>query len=205
MFTGIIEAIGEVVSLRRGREGARIRVRGLPAGDPIAEGESVAVNGCCLTVARRGRGWFEADCSPQTLRLTTLGDLRTGSPVNLERALTPSARMGGHFVQGHVDAVGVVLGSRREGNSRVTAFRPGGDVGSYLVPRGSVAVDGVSLTVSALTVEGFEVTLIPHTLELTNLGRLRKGSRVNLEADILGKYVRSFLEILRPDGDPVVR
>jgi len=150
----------------------------------------------CLTVARQGGGWFEADCSPETLRSTTLGDLAGGASVNLERALQPSGRLGGHFVQGHVDGVGEVVGLRREGDGQVIAFAPPSEVAPYLVLKGSVAVDGVSLTVSGLAPGSFEVTLIPHTLTATTLTELRRGSRVNLEADLLGKYVRAFLEAM---------
>ena len=200
MFTGIVETVGEVASIRRTAEGARLRVRARLAGEPVLPGESINVDGCCLTVARRGRDWFEADCSPQTMRVTTLGGLRAGSRVNRERALTASSRMGGHFVQGHVDGVGEVVGTRREGNSRVTSFRAPPAVATCLVPKGSVAIDGVSLTVSALLPDRFEVTLIPHTLVVTTLRHLRQGRRVNLEADILGKYVRAFLDAAELPG-----
>jgi riboflavin synthase len=194
MFSGIVETVGEVAAIVRGPRGARLRVRARLDGPPPAVGESISVAGCCLTVARRGRGWFEADCSPQTLRLTTLGELRRGAGVNLERALPASGRLGGHLVQGHVDGTGEAVAVRREGNSVVAVIEAPPAVRRYLVPRGSVAVDGVSLTVSKLGADRFEVTLIPQTLRVTTLGRLRRGGRVNLEADVLGKYVRAFLD-----------
>ena len=196
MFTGMVERVGRVASIRRSPEGSVLRIRASLEGGKLRGGESISIAGVCLTVIASGRGWFDLECSPHTLRMTTLGAVRVGSMVNLERAMLPSTRMGGHLVQGHVDGTGKVIGSRRDGNSRVLAFECARDVSDYLIPRGSVTVDGVSLTVSALRRRSFEVTLIPHTLEVTTLARLRRGSRVNLEADVVGKYVRSFLEAL---------
>jgi riboflavin synthase len=151
----------------------------------------------CLTVVALGAGWFEVDATPETLRCTTLGRLGIGDGVHLERALRATGRLGGHFVQGHVDAVGTVLTRRREGDSVVATFGAPPTVGRYLVPKGSIAVDGVSLTVVAChdDDEGstFTVALIPHTLEMTLLGSKPLGSGVNLEADILAKYVERAL------------
>ncbi|TDI11516.1 MAG: riboflavin synthase [Acidobacteria bacterium] len=194
MFTGIIEATGALVSRQDVEDGAVLRIAWSPAEGPLSTGESVAVSGVCLTVIRSTVDWFEAECSPHTLRMTTLGQLPLGSLLNLERSLPAGGRMGGHFVQGHVDGVGKVLARRPEGDSLIVAFSRPESVSEFLVPRGSVSVNGVSLTISDLQPERFEVALIPHTLAVTNLDGLAGGSPVNLEADILGKYVRHFLQ-----------
>jgi riboflavin synthase len=194
MFTGIIEATGALASRHASDDGAVLRISWPASQDPLSLGESIAVSGVCLTAIRSTPEWFEAECSPHTLRMTTLGQLPPGSVMNLERPLPAGGRMGGHFVQGHVDGVGEVLERRPEGDSVIMAFSRPEVVTDLLVPRGSVAVDGISLTVSDLTPERFEVALIPHTLTVTNLGRLVAGSPVNLEADILGKYVRHFMQ-----------
>lgn len=190
MFTGIVESLGRVVSLGDGR--LEVRAEGDFAPEGFDEGESVAVNGCCLTVLP-GEG-LRFDLSPETLARTSLGSLEPGARVNLERAMVAGGRLGGHVVQGHVDATGTFEGSRPEGNSVVMRFRaPAGD-GRYLIDKGSVAVEGVSLTVVRPEGDAFEVWAIPHTLERTNLGALRPGDRVNLEFDVLAKYVERLLE-----------
>ena len=194
MFAGIIEQVGQIAFATPSGVGSRLRVRTPLFRPALRPGESISVDGVCLTVARTGRGWFEADCSPETLKVTTLGSRSASNPVNLERALRPSDRIGGHFVQGHVDGIGRTVRIRKAGESCVIRFEAPPGVRSLLVLKGSVAVDGVSLTVSGLEADGFEVSLIPFTLAATTLGRLRVGGRVNLEADILGKYVRSFVE-----------
>jgi riboflavin synthase len=194
MFTGIIEATGALASRRDVEDGAVLRIAWSPAEGPLSTGESVAVSGVCLTVTRSTVDWFVAECSPHTLRMTTLGQLPPGSVLNLERSLPAGGRMGGHFVQGHVDGVGEVVARRPEGDSLIMAFSSPEAVSDFLVARGSVSVNGVSLTVSDLQPERFEVALIPYTLEVTNLEGLAEGSPVNLEADILGKYVRHFLQ-----------
>jgi riboflavin synthase len=159
----------------------------------FALGESVAVDGVCLTVAAVAPGRFDADVSPETLRRATLGGLEVGAPVNLERALRPVDRLGGHFVLGHVDGTGVVRQRRPQGEFEEISFRAPPEVRRYLVEKGSVAVSGVSLTVFACDPEGFSVAVIPHTLERTTLAGCRGGDGVNLEADILGKYVEKLL------------
>lgn len=194
MFTGIIERTGALASRQASEDGAVLRILWSPPEGALSLGESVAVSGVCLTVIRSTPDWFEAECSPHTLRLTTLGQLPPGSPLNLERSLPAGGRMGGHFVQGHVDGVGQVQERRPEGDSLIMGFSRPEAVSDYLVVRGSVAVNGVSLTVSDLKPQQFEVALIPHTLAVTDLDGLAEGSSVNLEADILGKYVRHFLE-----------
>ncbi len=198
MFTGIVEELGEVVSVEHLGGAARITVRGPQVTADAQDGDSIAVNGTCLTVTGLSGSEFTADVMAETLRRSGLGDLAPGSPVNLERSLRVGDRLGGHLVQGHVDGVGMVT-SRVSGERwdvvRITV-PPG--LARYLVEKGSVAVDGVSLTVSALSggpaePPWFEVSLIPATLAATTLGRAQPGTRVNLEADVIGKYVERML------------
>lgn len=163
-------------------------------------GESIAVNGVCLTVAGFRSGAFEADASPETLQRSTLKDLRSGDPVNLERALRPIDRLGGHFVLGHVDDTGRLEGKRREGDFWFLRFAAAASVTHYLVEKGSVALDGVSLTVNTCDENALSVAVIPHTLERTNLSVRRPGDRVNIEVDILGKYVEKFVQGNRTPG-----
>lgn len=188
MFTGLVADMGVVERVEAGGEGARLRVATTLAGE-IAEGDSVAVNGVCLTAAATGEGWFEADAMNQTLEVTSLGPLAVGDRVNLELALRAADRLGGHIVQGHVDGPGEVLSVAEDGFAR--RLRIGCEPGllRYLVERGSVAVDGVSLTVAAADGDHFEVSVIPETLGRTTLGLAEPGRRVNIEADILAKYV----------------
>ena len=197
MFTGIVESLGTVVAFGEGRLEVRAEEGFAPEG--FAEGESVAVNGCCLTVLP-GEG-LRFDLSPETLDRTSLGLLASGARVNLERATVVGGRLGGHVVQGHVDATGVFEGSSVEGNSVVMRFRAPSGYGRYLIDKGSVAVEGVSLTVVRPVGDAFEVWVIPHTLDRTNLGGLGPGDRVNLEFDVLAKYVERLLEArLGADG-----
>jgi riboflavin synthase len=193
MFTGIIRELGEVERLERTEAGARLRVRAALAGD-LAAGDSVALNGACLTAVDPSPDAFEADVMNQTLELTTLGALDAGSRVNLEPAARVGDPLGGHLVQGHVDAAGEVEAVVDDGIARrITVVLPEG-LRRYVVERGSIAVDGVSLTVAGLTGEGFEVSLIPETLEHTTLGRLEPGDRVNLESDIVARYVEQLMQ-----------
>jgi len=192
MFTGLIEQIGEVESVRQTDAGRELRIRA-PFGD-LKNGESIAVNGACLTVREFGNGWFEAAAVTTTLERTTIGDWRTGIRVNLERAMRPDDRLGGHIVQGHVDCVGIVAAVDRDGDAQLldlsipAAFEP------LFVLHGSVAVDGVSLTVNELKPRGLQISLIEYTLRHTNLGDLVPGSRVHIEADVIAKHVRRLLE-----------
>lgn len=200
MFTGIVADIGELRAATRIAAGTRLRLAtGLDVAD-FALGESIAVNGVCLTVDAVGDGDFSADASPETLRRSSLGGLRPGSRVNLERALRPIDRLGGHFVLGHVDGVGQLTNRRSEGEFVLLSFSASREVARYLVGKGSVAVDGVSLTVAALSGDGFTVAAIPHTLGRTTLGDKRVGETVNLEADVLGKYVEKLLKGERGGG-----
>ena len=197
MFTGIVEELGEVVSIERSDGAARITVRGPRVTADARPGDSIAVNGTCLTVTGLSDAGFTADVMPETLNRTGLGGLGPGSPVNLERSLCVGDRLGGHMVAGHVDGVGLVV-SRVAGEhwDVVRIAHPPG-LRRYLVEKGSVAVDGVSLTVSALDGSGeqpwFEVSLIPTTLAATTLGLLPPSGQVNLEVDMIGKYVERML------------
>jgi riboflavin synthase len=198
MFTGLVADLGTVDSIDRGDEGARLRIRTELAGE-LAEGDSVAVNGACLTATAIGDGAFEADVMNQTLSLTSLGPLQPGDPVNLELALRASDRLGGHVVQGHVDGTGTIAAVRDDGFAkRVEVELPEG-LRRYVVERGSVALDGVSLTVAGVTAAGFEVSLIPETLERTNLGSAEPGRVVNIEVDVVARYVERLTSTEDPN------
>jgi riboflavin synthase len=193
MFTGIVEELGEVEALTDLGDSVRLRVRGpLVVGD-AGHGDSIAVNGVCLTVVGSGDGAFTADVMRETLDRSSLGALRPGDPVNLERSLRLDGRLGGHVVQGHVDGTGTVLERTPSPHWEVVRVSLPPDLARYVVLKGSVAVDGVSLTVSALDDESFSVSLIPTTLELTTLGRAPVGALVNLEVDVLAKYVERLM------------
>ena len=192
MFTGLIEAVGKVANVVRDRADAaglmRLRIEA-PFSKELQIGESVSVGGVCLTVVERGEGWFEVDVVAETLDRTTLGDLKIENFVNLERALKVGDRLGGHFVQGHVDGVGEVV---TPGDVRLrVSLLP--DLSRYVAEKGSITVCGVSLTVAKVESDYFEVALIPHTLENTTLGHLHEGDRVNLEVDLLARYLKNLL------------
>lgn len=193
MFTGIIEELGTVESLTLGRESAVLRVRGPQVLTDATPGASIAVNGVCLTVVDHDDESFSVDVMAETLRRSSLGALRPGSRVNLERAMAASGRLGGHIVQGHVDATGEIV-AREPGDHRevVTIALPDA-VARYVVEKGSIAVDGISLTVASVAPGRFTVSLIPTTLALTTLGSARVGDPVNLEVDVLAKYVERLL------------
>jgi riboflavin synthase len=194
MFTGLIEEIGSVAEVKSTGSGIRMRIRTKLARE-LAPGDSLAVNGVCLTVVHAGDGEVHADIGPETTRVTTLGALRREEVVNLERPLRADARFGGHFVMGHVDAPGTVEDIRTEGDAHwfTIAFRR--DLAPYLIRKGSIAVDGISLTIAGLGEGKFDVMVIPFTWEHTNLRTLRTGSRVNLECDMVGKYVARAAEL----------
>lgn len=197
MFTGIVTEMGAVESVEPVAGGARLVVRAPATAAELAVGDSVAIEGCCLTVtATHADDLISFDAIPETLRRTSLGGLHPGDPVNLELPLRVGDRMGGHWVQGHVDGVGQVVAMTPDGDAvDVTVAAPEA-VLRYTIEKGSICVAGASLTVTAVDGDTFSVSLIPHTLAVTSLGRLRPGSRVNLEADLLGKYV----ERLRSGG-----
>jgi riboflavin synthase len=198
VFTGIIEGVAEVVSVRAEPEFARIGVSAGEWVEGMKLGDSVAINGACLTVATMEGDQLSFDAVRETLECTNIGDLETGSRVNLERAMLAAGRLDGHIVQGHVDATGTVRRLERSGDDVQFFVACPGDFSDLLVEKGSVAIDGVSLTVVGVEPEGFDVALIPHTLRETNLGEREPGQRVNLEADILGKYMRKYLERMLP-------
>jgi riboflavin synthase len=192
MFTGLIDDIGVVERVERTEAGRELRIRSRYT--DLADGESVAVNGACLTVRRSGDGWFSVAAVVTTLGRTTIGDWETGRRVNLERAMRLGDRLGGHLVQGHVDDVGVVEEVRRLADAILVDVRLPADLEPLMVPHGSVAVDGVSLTVNALPAPGIlQLSLIEFTWRHTTLGELRAGDRVQLEADMVGKYVRQLV------------
>ncbi len=193
MFSGIVETIGRVRLLRRGEGGARLGIEAAPLMEGVRLGDSIAVNGACVTVAAFDASGFEADLSPETLRRTNLGRLEAGEGCNLERALALGERLGGHLVTGHVDAVGRIRGRRHEGDSLWLTVEAPPDVMRYVVPKGSIAVDGISLTVAACGEDAFSVSIIPHTSERTTLAGKAEGDPVNLEADLIGKYVEKLL------------
>ena len=194
MFTGLIEDVGRVSGITAAPSGFRVSIRtGLAPG--LSLGESVAVNGVCLTVTGTQGDVLQADIGPETARVTTLGSLGPDQPVNLERSMRADNRFGGHFVQGHVDATGTVEGLRRDGDSHWLTIGFPIALAPLLIPKGSVTVDGISLTVAALRDRQFDVMIIPFTWSHTNLSSLQAGDRVNLECDMIGKYVARAAEI----------
>jgi riboflavin synthase len=193
MFTGIIEDIGTVKALDKGRDSIQLKIEsGLPP-DELKPGDSLAVNGVCLTLTEIKAGLVSVDLSHETLAATTLQNLKPGGKVHLERALAFGGRLGGYLVTGHVDGVGEVVSRTPKGPNLDLVLLAPAEVVLYLIPKGSVAVDGVSLTVNQPAGQRFQVTLVPHTLEQTTLSERRPGDRVNLEADLLGKYVKHFV------------
>ena len=193
MFTGLIETVGRVAAIERRGPAARLAVEGVFPGEEIALGDSIAVNGVCLTVVARDGGRAAFDVSPETFERTAFRNFRSGSLVNLERALRLSDRLGGHIVTGHIDCVAKVAELREISGSIALVFRIPHDYARYLVGKGSVAIDGISLTVNSVSEEAFTVTIIPHTAEQTTLQAARPGDEVNIETDIIGKYVERLL------------
>ena len=188
MFTGLIEEIGIIQSVSDSSAGREIEIKS--SFKDLDEGESIAVNGACLTVNRQGNGAFAVAAVTTTLGRTTIGEWKKGQRVNLERALRADARLGGHIVQGHVDSVGTVAAVQREGDALLVDIDVPNGLAELMVPLGSVAIDGVSLTVNALTGDRLQVSLIEYTLNHSALGDLEQGARVHIETDIIGKYVR---------------
>jgi riboflavin synthase len=193
MFTGIVEELGEVVALDDLGDSVRLTLRGPRVTAGAAHGDSIAVNGVCLTVVSSGDGAFAADVMRETLDRSSLGALAAGSPVNLERPTELGGRLGGHLVQGHVDGVGTILGRAPSQHWDVVTIGLPRTLARYVVEKGSVAVDGVSLTVASVADDRFTVSLIPTTLDLTTLGRKQPGDPVNLEVDVIAKYVERLL------------
>lgn len=199
LFTGLVEEVAKVRSLSRGTVG-KLVVASEKVIHDVALGDSVAVNGVCLTVTSIGDGELSFDAVPETLSRSTLGDLKPGDTVNLEASLRAGKMMGGHFVQGHVDGVGTMESIANLADSREIRFKAPESVMRYVVEKGSIAIDGISLTVASFDESGFTIAVIPHTLGVTTLGLKRPGDQVNLEADIIGKYVEKFISARRGES-----
>ncbi len=196
MFTGIIEQAGKIEALDRHTDGGKLRIRFANDGEIVSQaklGDSIAVNGCCLTVTEFGGKHFSADLSGETLRRTSFGEMKAGDIVNLERPLVANARLGGHFVQGHVDGIGRVVKLEREGENWWLSVRVPEDLRRYVVEKGSIAIDGISLTVARWHQGVADIAVIPFTYEHTNVHAMAPGHAVNLEVDLLAKYVESLL------------
>ena len=200
MFTGIIEELGRVTSIEQRGDNVRLLIEARLVTEDIHEGDSIAVNGVCLTALDVNDCSFAADVSRETLDRSTLGRLRPGAPVNLERSVTPVTRLGGHLVQGHVDARGKFISATDRGGSWTVRIAYPPEIARYLVFKGSVAVEGISLTIAELTDDSFEIAIIPKTWEVTNFSRLQPGDDVNLEADVIAKYVERILSFSQPPG-----
>lgn len=207
MFTGLVETLGKVTSVEKAGQGIRLSLKPLTDFD-VNPGDSVSINGVCLTVTKHSKGVLQYattnselifDISPETMRSTNLGELRTSDKVNLERALRLSDRLGGHMVTGHIDGISAVIGKKQSGEYTFYKFETSNEILKYVVKKGSIAVDGISLTVIELDNRSFSVAIIPHTLTATNIGDKRIGDKVNVEVDIIGKYVEKFLS--RKDTD----
>lgn len=193
MFTGIIEELGTIRNIATAQDGARLQVSAKIVLTDAKLGNSIAVNGVCLTVVEQAADWFAADVSAETLRRTSLKQARIGSRVNLERAMSATSRFGGHIVQGHVDGTGELLEAKAVGKSWTVRIGFPSELARYIVEKGSITVDGISLTVAALGTNWFEIAVIPHTWEMTNLSTLARGAAVNLEVDIIAKYVERMI------------
>jgi riboflavin synthase len=193
LFTGIIEELGQIAALDKNRDGAKIKISARIVTEGTGEGDSIAVNGVCLTALDIKPDGFTADVSQETLDKSTLGRLKTGTKVNLERAVTPSTRLGGHIVQGHVDSRGKFVQAVQNGDFWTVRISFPKDIGQYLIYKGSISVEGISLTIAELGADFFEIAVIPKTWELTNLSTLKAGDEVNLETDVIAKYVERIL------------
>ena len=193
MFSGIVEVLGDVRSMASGDSGARIAIEAGALVEGVKLGDSIAINGACMTVVAFGNSIFEADISPESLRMTNLGDLKAGEKVNLEKALVLGDRLGGHMVTGHIDGMGKIRERKADGDSIWLTVEAPPDVMRYLVFKGSIAIDGISLTVATCDEDSFSIAIIPHTSEHTTLTAKRDGAVVNLEADLIGKYVEKLL------------
>ncbi len=194
MFTGIVEEMGAVRAVDKTLAGTRLRLLAKLILDDLPLGASVSVNGACLTVVDVDDQGFAVDVSPETLSVTTLGELATGDPVNLERAMKLSERIGGHLVSGHVDGVGEIASRRQDGNAVVLTIEAPPEIMRYCVPKGSMTVDGISMTINGVQDRSFSLAVIPHTAQSTTLGMKQAGARVNLEPDLIGKYVERLLQ-----------
>jgi riboflavin synthase len=207
MFTGIVEEMGAVKALEKTVTGVRLGILASVVLDDLSVGASISVNGACLTVVGVGDREFSVDVSTETLSVTTLAGLATGSPVNLERAMKIHQRLGGHLVAGHVDGMGSIRSRRQDGNTLLLTIEAPKEVLHYCVQKGSITVDGISLTTNDVTDRSFSVAIIPHTAKITTLGLTQPGALVNLESDLIGKYVERLLQErgqLQPKPTPVI-
>ena len=195
MFTGIIEEIGTVVSVIKGEKSSVLAIRGSVVFDGLKVGDSISVSGVCLTVNRFDGNVFTADVMSETLNCSTLGKLKTGSKINMERAIAANGRFGGHIVSGHIDGTGNITAIRKDDNAIWYSINAPQEIVRYIVKKGSICVDGISLTVAGLGENGFDVSVIPHTAAVTTLALKRVGDTVNLENDIIGKYIERFITI----------
>ncbi len=194
MFTGLIEETGKVSSLRHGGNSSFIRIQAEKVLEGTVTGDSIAVNGVCLTVTEMGSGWFQADVMNETLARSSLGSLKPGDSVNLERAMAAGGRFGGHIVSGHIDGTGTVTDKKNDGIAVWYTITADPQILRYIVEKGSVALDGISLTVAKVTAESFSVSVIPHTAEVTTLSKRKTGDKINIENDIIGKYVEKLMK-----------
>lgn len=201
VFTGIVEEMGKIKSILQGNHSAVLAIEASKVLEGSRVGDSIAVNGVCLTVTSVGAGEFTADVMAETLRRSSLGSLGRGSQVNLERAMAADGRFGGHIVSGHIDGTGTIASMKREGNAVWVTVDASEQLLKYIVEKGSIAIDGISLTVAAVTESGFSVSLIPHTGAETTLLQRKPGDQVNLENDVIGKYVERLLGFGRKEGD----
>ena len=199
MFTGLVEELGKIKSIAKGTKSARLTIEGQVVLQDVKLGDSIAVNGTCLTVVEYTQRSFTADVMPETVRSTVLAELKPGDVVNLERTLRLGDRLGGHIVSGHVDGVGVIRSKERSDNAIVVTIEAPPEVMRYIIAKGSIAIDGTSLTIVDYGTDWFSVSLIPHTASLTTVGLKETGSKVNLEADVLGKYVAKLLGLQNGD------
>lgn len=199
MFTGLVEELGKIKSITKGTKSARLTIEGQVVLQDVKLGDSIAVNGTCLTVVEYTQRSFTADVMPETVRSTVLAELKPGDVVNLERTLRLGDRLGGHIVSGHVDGVGVIRSKERSDNAIVVTIEAPPEVMRYIIDKGSIAIDGTSLTIVDYGTDWFSVSLIPHTASLTTVGLKETGSKVNLEADVLGKYVAKLLGLQNGD------
>ena len=201
MFTGIIEGLGTITAVRPADQGRRLSIEADFVMDRTGIGDSIAVNGACLTAVRVSGRQFDVDVSPETLQRTTLGETRVGTRLNLERALRLSDRLDGHLVSGHIDGTGTLTHRKTTGNAIFIGFSVPESLARYMIKKGSIAVDGVSLTINTCDARGFEVCIIPHTAQLTTIGQKKAGEKVNIETDIIGKYVERLLSAQQNNGD----
>ena len=199
MFTGIVEEVGAIKNIKRGQHSAVLTIHAKTVLEETRIGDSIAVNGICLTVTRLFPDGFSADVMHETLNRSSLGALTVGSRVNLERAMAADGRFGGHIVSGHIDGTGTITAIRPDDNAVWYTVSASPELLRYIVEKGSITIDGISLTVAAVTADGFSISAIPHTAAVTTLGKKQVGDTVNLETDIIGKYVE---KLLRPDGEP---